>query len=246
MPQRQIDDVDVIAQPGAVVRGVVAAPNVQALALAAGDLRHIRQQIARHALGVFANVAAGVRADWVEVAQDGNAPRRVGRVHVAQQVLGHPLGAGIGVAGVQRVLLGQRQRLRLAVHRGRRAEYQRAHAGARHRFQQAQRADDVVVVVAQRLFQRLAHHLERGKVHHGDCATVGQRVVERFGIADIAPVGAQALAGQRLNAAQHVGRAVAEVIKYRNGVTGLEQLHTGVATDVTGTAGHQNSLVFNG
>ena len=136
--------------------------------------------------------------------------------------------------------LGQWQRLRLAIHRGRRTEHQRMHLGAPHGFEQPQRADHVVVVVAQRLLHRLAHRLQASKVHHCAGATVGQCVVQRGSVADVALVQLHALAGQCLHPRQHLARTVAEVVQHRHWVACRQQLHAGVAADVAGTAGDQD------
>jgi hypothetical protein len=110
--------------------------------------------------------------DRVEVTQDGDAPIGVAAVQVAQHVLDDQLGAPVGVGGRQRVVLGQRQALGVAVHRGRRTEHQLARIALHHGLQQAQRAQHVVVVVGQRLLDRFPDRLQAGEVDHGggaDC-----------------------------------------------------------------------------
>lgn len=92
----EVEDVDVVADGGAVVGGVVCgqfcehafsvrvtnmgdgAPTVakdeQLFALPDGHLGEQREEVVRDALGVFAHDAAGVRAGRVEVAQEGGVP----------------------------------------------------------------------------------------------------------------------------------------------------------------------------
>ena len=52
---------------------VVVAKDAEFFELADADLGDVGQEVVGDAAGVFADLAAGVRADWVEVAQYGNA-----------------------------------------------------------------------------------------------------------------------------------------------------------------------------
>lgn len=70
----EVEDVDVVADGGAVVGGVVVAKDEQLFALPDGHLGEQREEVVRDALGVFAHDAAGVRAGRVEVAQEGGVP----------------------------------------------------------------------------------------------------------------------------------------------------------------------------
>lgn len=70
----EVDDVDVVADAGAVVCRVVVAENSQQLQLADGDLGNVRHEIVGLAVGVFADAAADVRSDGVEVAQRNYVP----------------------------------------------------------------------------------------------------------------------------------------------------------------------------
>jgi hypothetical protein len=94
-----------------------------------------------------------VRTDRVEVAQDADAPGRIGLVQVAQHVFDHQLGAAVGVDRRQRMDFGIGQEPRRAVHRGRGAEDKRLHPGRLHGLQQRQAARDIVAVVVERLFR---------------------------------------------------------------------------------------------
>ena len=92
MPQRRhvalgkIDDVDVVAHAGAVGRVVVAADAPADVGASTdGDLRDVGHQVVRHAARVLADQSALVRADRVEVAQAGDAPRRIAALELAQQ-----------------------------------------------------------------------------------------------------------------------------------------------------------------
>ena len=79
----EVHDVDVVAHGRAVGRRVVAAKDAQKVALPERDLLHVRHQVVGDADGVLAQVAARVRADRVEVAQQQDAPALVRRRDVA-------------------------------------------------------------------------------------------------------------------------------------------------------------------
>ena len=84
MPVGEVYHMDVVAHAGAIGRGVIIAKDRQGLALASGNLADVRQQVVGHAVGVFTDQAAGVRAHRVEVTQQGNGPARVRGRQVSQ------------------------------------------------------------------------------------------------------------------------------------------------------------------
>ena len=69
MPPCKIDDVDVVAHARTVGSLVVIAENLESFEPADGDLGDVGDEVVRDALRVFADVAAFVRANRVEVAQ---------------------------------------------------------------------------------------------------------------------------------------------------------------------------------
>ena len=119
MAPGQIHDVDVIAHAGAVHSVIVAAKNLQLLAAAHGDLRDKGQQVVGNVRGVFANQAACMRTDGVEVAQHSQRPLRVRAVEVSQNLFHHELAATIRIGGRSGVLFIERQILWRAIDRGR-------------------------------------------------------------------------------------------------------------------------------
>lgn len=118
MAERQVDDVDVVTHASTIRRRVVISPDFQLVAPADGDLSDERHQVVRDALWVFADQAAFVGADRVEVAQDADPPSRIGAVEVAQHVFDDELGPAVGVGCRERVIFGQWQELRFAVDGG--------------------------------------------------------------------------------------------------------------------------------
>jgi len=119
---------------------------------------------------------------------------------------------------------------------------QAVHAGGLHGLQQADGADDVVVVIAQRLLHRFAHRLEPGKVHHGGGLGGLQRGLQRGAVADVALDHPQRAARDALDPAQRFALRVAEVVVDGDGMAGGEQFDAGVRTDVAGAAGDENHV----
>eukprot|EP00611_Tribonema_gayanum_P014253 TRINITY_DN2557_c1_g2_i2.p1 TRINITY_DN2557_c1_g2~~TRINITY_DN2557_c1_g2_i2.p1 ORF type:complete len:119 (-),score=9.19 TRINITY_DN2557_c1_g2_i2:620-976(-) len=74
MTLREVQHVDVVAHARAVHCVVVAAEDRQLLPPTNSDLTEVRRQVVGGAAGVLADVAAGVRARGVEVAQALNLP----------------------------------------------------------------------------------------------------------------------------------------------------------------------------
>lgn len=70
----QVEDVDVVPDGGAVVRGIVVAEYQELLTLAGSDLRQEWEEIIRHTRRVFAHDATRVGSCWVEVSQKSSIP----------------------------------------------------------------------------------------------------------------------------------------------------------------------------
>src|SRR5580692_4549410 len=122
MPLGEIHDVDIISHARSIRRVVIAAPNVQALAQPNRDLGHKRQEVVRYSLRIFADQAAFVRPDGIEVAKYPDAPGGVAGKLVAQHFLDNKLGPSIRIDRIEWVILGVGQKLRVTVDGRRRAE----------------------------------------------------------------------------------------------------------------------------
>src|SRR5690606_36734068 len=83
----QVHDVQVVAHAGAVDGGVVIAEDLQALTSANGDLGDVGHQVVGGALLFFADAAAGMGADRVEVAQQDGAELGLRGAPVFDQLL---------------------------------------------------------------------------------------------------------------------------------------------------------------
>jgi hypothetical protein len=136
--------------------------------------------------------------------------------------------------------LGVGQEDRRAVDGGAGAEDEGLHAVALHHLQGVDQAADVVGVVGQRLLGRFAHRLEGREVHHRVDAVLAEDGVHGRGVADIGLLEHHRPAAQGLDAAQHLGRAVGEVVDAHDVKARRLQREPGVGGDVAGRAGQQD------
>jgi hypothetical protein len=218
----EIDDVDVVADAGAVGRVVVVAEDRQLLELAHCDLHDERHQIVRQPRRVLADAAALVGTDRIEVPQEAHSEAIVGGRCGAQDALDHLLGVAIGVGRPGRCVLVQRHGCCGAVHRGRRREHQAAHPGCGHGLGQRDRGTQVDAEVAQRFGDGLADGLEAGEV---DDAIDGIGVEHRF---EAGPVGDVELdegdfaSGDVGHGVERLDRAVGQIV-HDNDVVARQQ-----------------------
>ena len=180
-----------------------------------------------------------MRADRIEIAQDDDSPGGVAGGKVAQHLLDEQLRAAVGICGRERMVLVERQTLRLAIDGGRRAEHQLAHARRGHGLQQAQRAVDVAVVVGERHLVGFAHRLQPGEMDDGGAVVAAQHVLHEGAVADVARFADRRPAGDGRHPRQRLGIAVVEIVDDDDVLPGRQQLDRRVGTDVAGAARDQ-------
>ena len=181
-----------------------------------------------------------MRADGVEVAQQGHREvvHRLGRV--AQDLLGHVLGPAVGVgahAGLRR--LAQRHVVVAGVDGGRGGEHDVVHAVVPHGLAEADGGEQVVVVVLQRHGHGFADRFESGEVDGAADVVLFKNPVERRAVAHVVFVEGHLLAGDLLHALDGLGAGIDEVVDDDHAVAAVQKLHAGVAADVAGAARYQ-------
>ena len=171
----EVEDVDVIADGGAVFGGVVVAEDEQLLALADGDLCEEREQVVGDALGVFAHDARRVTPGRVEVPQQGAVPD--GAVFslflelgplcldvIGDDVLDGGFGAAVRVCGADGADFGNRDHVGeargVAVDGRGGGEDDVGDGVFGHGGEEADGAVDIGAVVFEGNFGRFAHSLE--------------------------------------------------------------------------------------
>ena len=229
---RDVPDVDVVADAGAVGGRVVDAGDGEGVLLTEGGAHQLAEDV-RGLLGVDAGRQVGVGADRVEVAQDHRA--QVGRRRdVLEDLLHHPLGAGVRRRRVEGVVLAHLEALgRGGVQRGGRGEQHAVLAEALEGVEELQRLGDVVAVVLVGQLDRLGHddarrHVDRGVEvgvlldDPGQQGAVGDVALVEDPVADEDPRARQ----QRVEDDRRVARLLERLGRRR--------------ADVAGSAGHEN------
>ena len=142
---REIGDVDVVADGGAVRGRVVVAEDGDLVQTAHRGEDCPRDEVC-FGLVALADLAVGVAAAGIKVSE-ANRTQAVGGFVVCQCVLDRELRASVGIHGCERGLLGDRHTRGLAVDRTGRGEHDRHIAYGTRGVEQAQCADDVVGIV---------------------------------------------------------------------------------------------------
>jgi len=161
----EVCDVDVVTDAGAVGRRIVGAENLDAVPLAQGRLQDQGDEVCFRCV-VFTNGAASIGPGGIEVAQ-GHVAQAIGPAELGQHGFDHELGLAVDIGRMVGHVFGDRRLFRFAVNGGRRREDEVFDAGPAYSFQEAVRADDVVVVINCRVFHGFADLAMGGEVHDG-------------------------------------------------------------------------------
>ena len=240
MTAGEINDMNVITNAGAIGGRVIAAKDAEFRPTTDRHLRDERHQIIGNALRVFADQTALMRPDRVEITQQGHAPARIRGPDIPQHLLDVQLGAPVGVGRLQLGGFIDRHHFRVPINRGRRAEYQPEHLCAGHRLEQPQRTDDIVVVIAHRQRHRLTDCLQAGKMDDRLDRIGRKNPVQRIGVTDVPVDQLRPLATNLLDALQHLGRTVAEIIENQHIVVAVQQLDHRMRANIARATCHQN------
>ena len=241
MTSRQIDDVDVVTHPGAVHRVVVIAEDLQPIASPNGNLGDERQQVVGDTVWVFTDGAAWMCARRVEVAEQPEAPLGVRCGNVVQDLLEEPFGAPIRVGRAERCALDERHRVVGAVHRGAGGEHQRVAPVGLHHLEQHQRSCDVVRVVPQRDVCALPNGFQACEMDDSVGPQRREDIGQGVAIGDVDHVQRSLAACDGVDPSNRFSLRVVQVVDDRNLMTPAEQLDHGMASDVTGSTGDEDS-----
>ena len=241
----EVHDVDVVAQAGAVLGGIVVAEDAEAGALADGGLGDERDQVVRDAARELADEGARVRADGVEIAEeDALDCTAVGFHRVAEDVLAHGLGVAVGRrGGLAGRLLRDGNDLRLAVNRGRGREQHVAAAFLLRRFQHVQETQEVVLIVHHRLLHGLAHGLEGREMDDRVDGIVREDLLHRGRVAEVHLHERKFPFENLLHTLEAGAVAVGEIVGHDHVVARLDQFHGHVAPDEPRAAGYKHCFL---
>ena len=199
-------------------------------------------QVIGDAVGVLADQAGLVGTDGVEVTKQGHVQGGVSLADIGQDALGKGLGGAVGVGGgTHGEVLCDGHAGGVAVDGGGGAEHEVAAIVAAHHVQNDQGAVEVVIVVLDGLGNALAHSLIGGKLDDSiDIRALGEDLLHVLVLCHIGLIEPEVLAGDLLDPIQHHGGSVVIVICHHDVKASVQQFDTGVAADITGTAGNQN------
>ncbi len=120
MPLCKVNHMDVITNSGTVRCVVIISVDMELFQLADCNLRNIRHQIVRYAIGILTHGAGFVRADRIKIAQKNHIPRRIRKLNIPQNLLQHRFGPAIRIGALSlRALLRNRYKGRISVNRSR-------------------------------------------------------------------------------------------------------------------------------
>ena len=241
----KINHVDIVPHTRAVRRVVIVAVNLQEGQLPRRNLCNIGQQVVRNAARILADQPALVRADGVEIPQDGNAPVLVREPDILEDALDHELRFAIGVGRGQREILLNRHGLGRAVDRCGRAEHNALGVVLRHQLHQIQRTEEVVAVVPPRLRDRFADRFQTRKVDCGvNVGVLDKHAAQSLLVAQIHFVSAEFLPRNFPDAIQHLRRTVDIVVRNHNVIARVQKFHRGMRADESRSPCNQNSHFY--
>ena len=231
---------DIVAHARAVRRVIVVAEHGEERALADSDLRDIRHEIVRDAVRVFADLAAFVRADGIEVAQKHHAPVGVGHADILQDLLNDILRAAIGVGDLAGVIrLQKRRRIGHTVNGGGGAEDHALAARLCHHAAQRHRAADIVIIIFKRLLHRLADRFQTGEMNDSVDLVFRKNLAQPRLVADVALIERKIASAQLLHTLQRDRAGVIIVIQHHDVIARRQHLNAGVRADKSTASGNK-------
>jgi len=235
--------VDIVADAGAVVAGVIVAENFNCLAAAQGYVEDQGYQVRFGLVGFAsgddsASLAAGFgSAGYVEVAERGRA-QAMNAMEPAEHVFDEQFGLAIGVGGAQFGGFGDGDGFGFSVNGRCGAENKSPGPGGEDGFEQRESGGGVIAEVDFRLLHGFAGFDERCEVENtvkGNLFISGP-TEEAFDLRTISNIGFN-----EFNAlGNEVAAGVAEIVNYGDLMPSLDQQFRNGTTDITGTARDHN------
>ena len=218
---------DIVADAGAVARGIIVAKDGHMVALAVRDLQDDGDEVCFGVMGL-ADLARHMCAAGVEVAQrDKMNPVR------NESPVEHPLHRqfriAIAVRRPRRVGFENRHSLRLAVGGRRGREDDVLDAVLDHALEHRPRAAEVIIIILEGIYHALADLRIRREVDDRVDLFAGKDVVAEFLVPNIALVEARL----RMDG---LAEACLQIVRHDNVVAVVDQLIHGVAADVARAA----------
>jgi len=157
-----VEDVNVIADAGAIGRRVIGAEDFELGNDSQGGIENERDEMCFDAMG-FATFGRG--AGGVEIAEGGVVEAGVGAI-VGEDFLEAEFGFAVGVDGIFRVIFGDGDGVGFAVGGGGGGEYEFFHPVARHRIKKIDAAGNIGSVERAGFANRFGDEGFAGEMHH--------------------------------------------------------------------------------
>ena len=181
-------------------------------------------------------------ADRVEVAQQGDAPFRLRFLQIGQDLFHHQLAFAVrALWRACRETFNVGDFWLIAIDGGGGAEDKVFNVCRTHGGDETQGTVDVVVVILKRLRNGFTDGFQTGEVDHRFNGVVVKDFGHQRFVADVAFHESGLFPAKTFNHRQHAALTIAQVVEDDHIVTILQQLHTGMTSDVTATTCYQNS-----
>ena len=119
VPGGEVGDMNVVAHARAVGGRIIVAKHVDARPASRCDVGQNRHQVVRDIRRRLADLSGCIGAGGIEIAQQSDTPRGVGRREVLENQLDGALGAAVDACGSERRIFRHGVALGLTVHRRR-------------------------------------------------------------------------------------------------------------------------------
>ena len=189
---------------------------------------------------MLADLSAFVCTHRVKIAQVHDRPFGIRFCDVEQDLFPHVLCPAIGIGAVSGFGgLAQRHLVVAGVDRGGRRKDDALDVVLCHDFTEHQGGIEIVLIIVHRLGNGLADGLETREVDGAGNLMLCKDFFQQRLVAHIALDELHRLAGNFGYAVQAFRVGIAEIVNYNRRMTRLDQLHTGVAANISGAAGHK-------
>ena len=231
MCARQIADVDVVADAGAVGRWIVGAEYVYIQPLAerglAGDLDQMRRLWGR-----LSGASLWVGAGDVEIAQYHEA-QPIGLAGVVQHDLRHQLRRAVRRDWRGCGIFAYWDMLWIAIDGGGGRKYELLHTRFGRDLEQGAGIHRIVAIIAKRIAHRIRHNDRGGEMDDGVNAVALNRLGHQLAVASVS-------GHERNRAGNQEAEAGRQVVEHHYGFAGVDELMHHVAPNIARSASNQN------
>lgn len=260
MTLRQVENVDIVADGGAVVGSVVIAKDQQFLAFARGDLCEQRKEVVRDARGIFTHDAARVAAGRVEVAEQTSIPLlnafsvalllsfgALGIDVVCDHEFGGKFCVAVGIRWAKWTLFGNGNHARdpscIAIDGSRGGIHNVGDIVAGGRREEGECAGDIDSVVVEGDLSRFTDRFQCREMNDAvDVWMLGEDVIQSFLVGNVDVVVFRLLSTDQFYAVENFARGVVKVVNNDDFVVCFKKSEGSERANIAGTTVEHQSL----